>query len=182
MKIYTKTGDRGTTGLIGGERRPKSDIQIEAYGTVDELNSHLGLVADRSVNNGRRELHTRLQSVLFDVGAHLAIGEEYDRDKLPKLHEQVITQLESEIDQMNTELEELKSFILPGGNEQISQTHIARSVCRRAERRVVALSEEIEVDDFIIVLLNRLSDYLFVLARWMAKELKVKEIPWTPSR
>ncbi|WP_109832124.1 cob(I)yrinic acid a,c-diamide adenosyltransferase [Reichenbachiella versicolor] len=178
MKIYTKTGDNGTTGLLGGDRLSKSDIQIEAYGTIDELNSHFGLVADFEVNKFNRDFHTKIQSVLFDIGSHLAKSEEFDSKDLPNIDEKVISQLEDRMDSMTSELSELKTFILPSGHVEISHTHIARTVCRRAERRVVALAEEIDVLEIIQKFLNRLSDYLFILSRWMSKQLKVVEIPW----
>ena len=180
MKIYTKTGDKGETSLVGGKRMRKSDIQIEAYGTVDELNSFLGLITEFEVNEPFRAFHYKLQSVLFDIGAHLASDEQYDRNRLPALDGGVSTQLEEHIDQMNEEIPPLRSFILPTGHVEIAHAHIARTVCRRAERRVVALSEEMYVAEDIVIILNRLSDYLFVLSRWMGVKMNVAEIPWIP--
>lgn len=176
-KIYTKTGDKGQTALFGGKRLPKSHIRIEAYGTVDELNAFLGLLRD-SVDNPTLQLKLKtLQDRLFDLGSVLAC----DPDKemgLPGLQEADVRFLEEEIDHMNERLPPLKNFILPGGHPTVSNCHIARCVCRRAERNVVALGLSEKVDELNIRFLNRLSDYLFVLARYLAKELKVEEVAW----
>jgi len=180
MKIYTRTGDDGTTGLYGKKRLAKHHIRIESYGTVDELNSWIGLLADESSNSEISQFLRKVQVQLFNIGSHLAS----DKDvayKLPEIKIGLIQELESTIDTMNEVLEPLKTFILPGGHQRISHCHIARTVCRRAERRVVALAEEEEVDNHIVKVLNRLSDYLFVLSRFMAHELNVKEIPWDPK-
>ncbi|ALW85464.1 cob(I)yrinic acid a c-diamide adenosyltransferase [Hymenobacter sedentarius] len=178
MKIYTKTGDQGLTSLIGGTRVPKSSLRIECYGTVDELNSHIGLVRDQDVNAARRPLLKEIQDRLFTMGSALAADPEKSKMKLPDLHPADVTLLEDEMDRMNAELPELRAFILPGGHPAVSQAHVARCVCRRAERMVIHLSEDSFVADLVVVYLNRLSDYLFVLSRYMAHELGVEEVTW----
>ncbi len=182
IKIYTKTGDKGTTSLIGGTKVPKSHIRIETYGTIDELNSHIGLVADLFQEPHTATVLKEIQDRLFTIGSSLAC----DPDKeplmrLPDLKETDITALENEIDKMNEVLEPMKFFILPGGHPTISSTHIARCVCRRAERNCVNMQEqELFVDQLVIKYLNRLSDYLFVLARFEAHQLGVAEQAWKP--
>ncbi|GAB2847855.1 ATP:cob(I)alamin adenosyltransferase [Hymenobacter ruber] len=178
MKIYTKTGDKGLTSLIGGTRVPKSSLRIECYGTVDELNSHLGLVRDLDVNAGRRPLLKEIQDRLFTIGSALAADPEKSKMKLPDLHAADVTLLEDEIDRLNLDLPELRAFILPGGHPAVSHAHIARCVCRRAERLVIHLAEDAFVADLVVVYLNRLSDFLFVLSRAMAHELGVEEVTW----
>ena len=176
FRIYTKTGDQGETGLFGGKRLPKNHLRIEAYGTVDELNAFLGLLRDYSQGDNANVLKA-IQDRLFTIGANLAS----DPDKtmeVPDIRESDIEVLEKEIDRMNEELPPLKNFILPGGHPQVSQCHLARCVCRRAERRVVALSQEEYVLPILIKYLNRLSDYLFVLSRMIAKEKEVDEVTW----
>lgn len=180
MKIYTKTGDKGTTALLGGTRVPKSDIRIEAYGTVDELNSYVGLLRDQKVNSDRKDLLKIIQDRLFTVGAELATAPGKDNVKKPDLLDSDIALLESEMDQMDKELPALTSFILPGGHPSVSFAHLARSVCRRAERIVVALNNEESVDPIIVRYLNRLSDFFFVLGRKMAQELDAEEVKWEP--
>jgi len=180
MKIYTRTGDAGATGLFGGSRVSKSDVRIEAYGTVDELNSHLGLLRDQPVNTQREKLLVSIQEHLFTIGSRLATEDPDQRDKIPTLEEKAVSQLEMEIDDMEKDLEPMRNFILPGGHVSVSVGHIARCVCRRAERRVVALAEVAEVEETVIQYLNRLSDYLFVLCRKMSAELEIKETPWKP--
>jgi cob(I)alamin adenosyltransferase len=181
MKIYTKTGDKGTTALVGGRRVSKGDLKIESYGTVDELNSWIGLVRDQPVNESRRDLLKEIQDRLFTIGADLASEPEQIRKKLiPSLVEEDITLLENEMDQMDTGLPPLRAFVLPGGNQSVSFAHLARTVCRRAERLVIRLSEEEEVNPMVIKYLNRLSDYLFVLSRKMTQELGSEEITWKP--
>ncbi|MCG8330223.1 MAG: cob(I)yrinic acid a,c-diamide adenosyltransferase [Chitinophagales bacterium] len=180
FRIYTKTGDQGETGLFGGKRLPKNHLRIEAYGTVDELNAFLGLLRDYSQGDTTNVLKA-IQDRLFTIGANLAS----DPDKtmqVPDIHESDIEVLEKEIDRMNDELPPLKNFILPGGHPQVSQCHLARCVCRRAERRVVALSQEEYVLPILIKYLNRLSDYLFVLGRMIAKENGVEEVTWTARK
>lgn len=180
MKIYTKTGDKGTTALLGGTRVPKSHDRIEAYGTVDELNSYLGLVADQEINTGRKETLREIQDRLFTIGSSLASDPEKSKVKIPDLLESDVTMLEEQIDGMNNELPEMRSFILPGGHPAVSTCHIARCVCRRAERLAINLSQNEFVAELVIKYLNRLSDYLFVLARKMAQDLDADEIPWRP--
>jgi cob(I)alamin adenosyltransferase len=178
MKIYTKTGDKGLTSLIGGTRVPKSSLRIECYGTVDELNSHIGLVRDQEVNAGRRPLLKEIQDRLFTIGSTLAADPEKSKMKLPDLHAADVTLLEDEMDRLNLELPELRAFILPGGHPAVSHAHVARCVCRRAERLVIHLAEESFVAELVVVYLNRLSDFLFVLSRAMAHELGVEEVTW----
>jgi cob(I)alamin adenosyltransferase len=178
MKIYTKTGDQGTTSLWGGRRVSKAHLKIEAYGTVDELNALIGLLRDQEVNFLRKELLKAIQDRLFTVGAALAMDSSKENLKKPDIIEEDLLLLESEIDRMDTFLPPLKNFILPGGHQSVSFCHLARTVCRRAERCVIALHEIETVEDLIIKYLNRLSDYLFVLGRLMAQELGADEITW----
>lgn len=181
MKIYTKTGDKGTTALVGGRRVSKGDLKIESYGTVDELNSWIGLVRDQPINETRRNLLKEIQDRLFTIGADLASEPEQVRKKpVPSLLEDDITLLEQEMDKMDAGLPPLKAFVLPGGNQAVSFAHLARTVCRRAERIVIRLSAEEEVNPMIVKYLNRLSDYLFVLSRKMAQESGSEEITWKP--
>ncbi|MBL7739560.1 MAG: cob(I)yrinic acid a,c-diamide adenosyltransferase [Chitinophagaceae bacterium] len=182
LKIYTKTGDKGTTSLIGGTKVSKSHLRIEAYGTVDELNSHIGLCRDLSADEKVRSLLQEIQDRLFTIGSSLACDPVKEpKMRIPDLKEEDVTLLENEIDRMNESLEPMKSFILPGGHVAVSQVHIARCVCRRAERCCVRLeSEGTGVESVIIKYLNRLSDYLFVLARYTTHLLKAEEIPWKP--
>lgn len=178
MKIYTKTGDKGETSLLGGARVSKSNNRIHTYGTVDELNSHIGLLRDQEVNNSRSELLYQIQNNLFSIGSILAAQPDKKIDYLPELKEAAVLDLENAMDEMNTLLPDMKNFILPGGNQAVSFCHIARCVCRRAEREVVNLANQEAVAEIIIIYLNRLSDYLFVLARMMAKDLGAEEIIW----
>lgn len=180
FKIYTKTGDLGETGLFGGRRLSKSHLRIEAYGTVDELNSHLGLIRDLQKDESVREFLHRLQSQLFSIGSILASDPEKELP-VPELTEVDIEQLEQAMDHMDGSLPALKNFILPGGHPTVSQCHITRCVCRRAERLVVALAGSERVPAIVIKYLNRLSDYLFILARWTAKDLGVSEVIWKNS-
>jgi cob(I)alamin adenosyltransferase len=178
MKIYTKTGDKGTTSLVGGTRVSKTELRIEAYGTVDELNSYIGLVRDQKVNEHRKDILKEIQDRLFTIGSILASEPEQTKKRIPDLHESDIELLEKEMDSMDALLEPMRFFILPGGHQSVSFAHLARTVCRRAERIVIRLSEESEVNELIIRYLNRLSDYIFVLCRMMAKELEIEEIAW----
>lgn len=182
MKIYTKTGDKGTTSLIGGTKVSKAHLRIEAYGTVDELNSYIGLCKDLLSDNNSNAVLQEVQDRLFTIGAALACDPEKETKlNIPDLKEEDITLLEQEIDKMNEQLPPMKSFVLPGGHPTVSHTHISRCICRRAERCCVRLeAEQNEVEPIIIKYLNRLSDYLFVLARYTAHQLKVEEIPWKP--
>ncbi|MCB0507630.1 MAG: cob(I)yrinic acid a,c-diamide adenosyltransferase [Chitinophagales bacterium] len=178
MKIYTKKGDKGTTALYGGKRILKSDLRIEAYGTVDELNSFIGLVTTFVEEKEYTDLLHSIQSRLFDLGTHLAAEPNKKNLILPEIAPETITVLENYIDKMNEELPELKFFILPGGNRAAAMTHIARTVCRRAERCVVRLSDSENIEPVLIQYLNRLSDFLFVLARKFANDENVPEIVW----
>jgi len=180
MKIYTKTGDKGTTSLIGGTKVPKSDLRIETYGTVDELNSWIGLINDQMTGVNWNTVLKEVQDRLFTIGSSLATdAEKAPKMKLPDLHEEDIHLLEKEIDSMTAALPEMKSFILPGGHPVVSSMHVARCVCRRAERLTVNMQyHELFVDEKVIRYLNRLSDYLFTLARFAAMRLGVEEIPW----
>jgi cob(I)alamin adenosyltransferase len=178
MKIYTKKGDSGKTSLIGGTRVSKSDLRIDAYGTVDELNSYIGWTRDLSVSEAVRKLLLEIQDRLFTIGSRLAEDREKSNMKLPLLNEDDIKILEDAMDNMNNTLPEMKSFILPGGHPAVSCCHVARCVCRRAERLIVSVSENSEVDPLILKYMNRLSDYLFVLSRTLSFELKAEENPW----
>lgn len=180
MKVYTKTGDKGTTALLGGARVPKHHIRIESYGTVDELNSYIGLIRDQSLTKEQTEELIEIQDRLFTLGAILATQPEKKNVKIPALNESDIVFLETSIDQMEEDLPPMKSFVLPGGNTTVSFIHIARCVCRRAERLTVQLNEEEEVPAVVLTYLNRLSDYLFVLSRKVAQDLKAEETPWKP--
>jgi cob(I)alamin adenosyltransferase len=180
MKIYTRTGDKGETSLIGGTRVPKDHYRIEAYGTIDELNSYIGLVKDSFEHEHTREILGKLQDRLFSIGSHLAADPERSRMVLPQLNEADLVLLEQEIDRMDMVLPALKNFILPGGHPIVSYCHIARCVCRRAERATVKLDHHEKVEPIILHYLNRLSDYLFVLARFIGLELKTPEINWKP--
>lgn len=180
IKIYTKTGDKGNTSLIGGTKVPKSDIRIETYGTVDELNSWIGLVNDQLNDEEFKHELKEIQDRLFTIGSSLATdAEKESRMRLPDLHQTDIGFLEKRIDLMTEALPPMKSFILPGGHVIVSSIHITRCVCRRAERLAVNLQQhEFFVDGKIIQYLNRLSDYLFTLARFVAQKLGAEEIPW----
>ncbi len=180
MKIYTKTGDEGLTSLIGGTRVPKYDLRIESYGTVDELNSYIGLIRDQEINSAHKDILKEIQDRLFTIGASLASDPEKSKMKIPDLHLSDITLLEKEIDAMNSALPDLKHFILPGGSQAVSFCHISRCVCRRAERIIVHLKSESFVDEKVIIYLNRLSDYLFVLARKLCFDINVPENQWLP--
>ncbi|WP_306551777.1 cob(I)yrinic acid a,c-diamide adenosyltransferase [Daejeonella sp.] len=180
MKIYTKTGDEGLTSLIGGTRVPKYDLRIESYGTVDELNSYIGMIRDHDIHTDQKDTLKEIQDRLFTIGAALASDPEKSKMKIPDLHLSDITFLENQIDEMNVVLPELKHFILPGGSPVVSFCHVSRCVCRRAERIIVHLKEESFVDEKVIVYLNRLSDYLFVLARKLCHGSKIPENQWLP--
>lgn len=180
MKIYTKTGDKGFTSLIGGTRVPKHHIRIESYGTVDELNSYIGLIRDQDISGHDKELLKQIQDRLFTIGASLAADPERSKMVIPDLYLADVELLEQEMDVMNEVLPALSHFILPGGNNAISFCHLARCVCRRAERITVHLAAESEVDENINIYLNRLSDYLFVLARKIGHELNIPENQWIP--
>jgi cob(I)alamin adenosyltransferase len=181
-KIYTKTGDLGKTSLIGGTKVLKSHIRIDTYGTVDELNSWIGVVGDYATENHSKLILKEIQDRLFTIGSSLACDPDKEPlMKIPDLKEGDVTLLENEIDLMNEVLPPMKFFVLPGGHLSVSQTHIARCVCRRAERCCVNMQQqEIFVEPLVIKYLNRLSDYLFVLSRYFSHQLAVPEIPWKP--
>ncbi len=181
-KIYTKTGDKGSTSLIGGTKVPKNDVRIDAYGTVDELNSWIGLINDQLDSTEFKNELKDIQDRLFTIGSSLACDTDKEpKMKLPDLHDSDIKLLEVKIDEMTAQLPPMKSFILPGGHATVSSIHICRTVCRRTERLIVNMREHnLFVDDKIIQYLNRLSDYLFTLARYTAEKLGVGEVPWKP--
>lgn len=180
MKIYTKTGDTGQTALFGGKRLPKDDLRIEAYGTVDELNSHVGLLRDSGLSSTAQSTLLEIQDRLFTIGSLLASDPEKDNLQVPQISDEDVQRLESEMDEMNEDLPEMRSFLLPGGHPAVSQCHIVRCVCRRAERRAVSLAAVSPVKPIIIQYLNRLSDYFFVLSRSIAVQKNAVESPWKP--
>lgn len=189
MKIYTKTGDTGNTSLYGGSRVSKSSLRIESYGTVDELNAHIGLIKDQEIPLEIKNILLKIQNELFTLGAMLATPPEKEtlkngkeRLNIPKITENTVAFLENQIDKMNKELPQMTHFILPGGHQTVSFCHIARCVCRRAERLTVALYQKESIHLDIIKYLNRLSDYLFVLARKLSKELRSEEVKWLPEK
>jgi len=182
MKIYTKTGDKGTTSLIGGTKVSKSHIRIESYGTIDELNSFIGLCADCINDVHSNSSLKEIQDRLFTIGSSLACDPDKEPMlKLPDLKESDITFLEQEMDKMNEALPAMKNFILPGGDIAVSNLHVARCVCRRAERICVLMQDnKMFIDEKVVQYINRLSDYLFVLARYIAKLHNAEEIVWKP--
>ena len=189
MKIYTKTGDKGTTALFGGTRVPKHHIRIESYGTVDELNSYIGLIRDQDIDEHHKSKLTHIQKKLFTVGAILATDPEKatlksgkERLNIPKINEEDIQLLEKEMDDMNDQLPPMTHFVLPGGHQTVSFCHIARCVCRRAERLSSALNDIEPIQPDTLKYLNRLSDYLFVLARKLSNDLQAEEIKWIPEK
>lgn len=189
MKIYTKTGDKGTTSLFGGTRVPKYHLRIEAYGTVDELNSYIGLIRDQKIDHHTTEILLKIQNELFTLGSMLATPPEKEilksgkeRLNINKVSEESVELLENEIDQMNESLPPMSHFILPGGHTTVSFCHISRCICRRAERITTLLSDESSINPKILVYLNRLSDYLFVLARKLTIDNQALEIPWIPEK
>lgn len=180
MKVYTKKGDQGTTGLIGGTRILKSSLRIEAYGTVDELNSHVGMLRDLIQNEVLQTQLLEIQDRLFTLGSHLAADPAKSKMKLPDITSEDVENLENWMDKMDEELEPMRFFVLPGGHPTVSHSHIARCVCRRAERIVVDLNQSEPVEAVIMKYLNRLSDYIFVLSRKLTKDLNADEKPWVP--
>ncbi|WP_372767905.1 cob(I)yrinic acid a,c-diamide adenosyltransferase [Lutibacter sp.] len=189
MKIYTKTGDKGKTSLFGGTRVPKYHLRIEAYGTVDELNSYIGLIRDQKIDSYTTEILLKIQNELFTLGSMLATPPEKEilksgkeRLNIPKITEESIELLENEIDKMNESLPPMSHFILPGGHTTVSFCHITRCICRRAERIATLLNDESTINPKILVYLNRLSDYLFVLARKLTIDNEAQEIPWIPEK
>lgn len=183
MKIYTKTGDKAETALFTGKRVPKHHIRIESYGTLDELNSWLGLVRDQDIDARSRTVLITIQEKLFTVGAILATEPQKDqRLKISRIAESDISFLEKEIDAMNEVLPPMTHFILPGGHQTVSYCHIARTVCRRGERMISVLNENEPLPDEVLAYVNRLSDFLFVLARKLSAQLKADEIKWIPEK
>lgn len=189
MKIYTKTGDRGTTALFGGTRVPKYHIRVESYGTIDELNAHIGLIRDQLVDEQDRATLLAIQHDLFTVGAILATDPEKERLKngkerlnIARITAETVAVLEGEIDRLDADLPLMTHFILPGGHTTVSFCHIARCVCRRAERLSVQLHEMDPLEAEVLMYLNRLSDYLFVLARKLSLDFHAEEIKWIPAR
>ena len=178
MSIYTRTGDDGTTGLFGGSRVPKDDLRIESYGTVDELNSFIGRLLENEEMSDHIEFFRSIQSELFSIGSHLATVDDKMREKLPSLSPKAIENFEKWMDKADENLPKLRNFLLPGGHPSVADAHVARSVCRRAERRVVALSLVESVDPAIVKYLNRLSDLLFTTARLLSFLSKTDEIEW----
>ena len=187
MKIYTKTGDKGKTSLFGGTRVPKYNLRIEAYGTVDELNSFIGLIRDQNIDKHSFEILVKIQNDLFTLGSMLATPKDKEKLKngknrlnIPIITENDIAFLETEMDNLDKNLPPMTNFILPGGHTTVSYCHIARTVCRRAERITVQLSETEEINNITLTYLNRLSDYLFVLARKLTIDNKAIEVAWKP--
>lgn len=182
MKIYTRTGDKGMTGLFGGARVPKHHIRIESYGTVDELNSYIGLIRHRDIGEHHGEILGEVQDRLFTIGSILASDPSKSNLSVPDLHQADIDMLEKEMDDMNALLPEMRFFVLPGGSDTLAFCHIARCVCRRAERLVVHLNEAEPVNPLVLTYLNRLSDYLFVLSRSVSASSGASEVPWKPRK
>jgi cob(I)alamin adenosyltransferase len=182
MKIYTKTGDQGMTSLFGGNRVSKADLRIDAYGTIDELNAWIGMVRDCPSNVNRSSVLNQFQNDLFIIGAELATVPGNTKVKIPHLAQAHISFIEQQIDALDSALPPMKSFVLPGGHHDISTCHIARTVCRRAERICTALHQVEPVDPLILQYINRLSDYLFVLSRTIANELSITETPWISNQ
>ena len=182
MKIYTKTGDKGITALYGGERVLKNHSRINSYGTIDELNSYIGLIRDQDIDLNIKKSLIKIQHDLFTLGSMLATPIEKQTLNISIVNKESVTFLEKEIDKMNEELPKMTHFIIPGGHSTVSFCHIARTVCRRAERLTVCLKEEENLNPIILIYLNRLSDYLFTLARKLTKDLSVQEIKWIPEK
>lgn len=182
LKIYTKTGDDGTTSLIGGTKVLKSNIRIDAYGTIDELNSYIGLLGDHCKINEISNILAEVQDRLFTIGSSLACDPDKEtKMKIPDLLDEDVLNLEGAIDQMNTVLPDMKFFIMPAGNIVVSTAHITRCICRRAERCCVQMqAEHLFIDPLVIKYLNRLSDYLFILARFIGNKMAIPEIAWRP--
>jgi cob(I)alamin adenosyltransferase len=180
MKIYTKKGDEGKTGLIGGTRVTKNAIRIDAYGTIDELNSYIGVVRDYQIDEIYKKQLIEIQDRLFTIGSSLASDPEKSNMKIPDLNESDIAFLEQCMDEMDSQLPEMRYFVLPGGNHAVSFCHVARCVCRRAERLIVELKQNEFVAPLVLPYMNRLSDYLFVLSRKIAMDLNADEQPWHP--
>ena len=182
MKIYTKTGDKGQTSLFGGSRVSKDDSRVEAYGTIDELNSNIGRLICFVKEVKILDFLQKVQSDLFVLGALVAADPSKANLKLPQLKTDVIQEIELEIDRMDSYLEPLKYFVLPGGSLSIAEGHVCRTVCRRAERRLVTLSQLVAIQPDLIIYLNRLSDYFFTLSRYLAYLEGILEKPWVPEK
>ena len=184
MKVYTKTGDKGTTSLIGGVRVKKNSKRLESYGTIDELNSFLGMLRSVEIVNGEKRITEilEIQSRLFDVGAYLATEQKENEEISIKISESDIKYLEDAIDEMDAILPAMKYFILPGGSLLISYAHISRTVCRRAERNIISLGENVDLNPLAIAYINRLSDYLFMFSRWAAFNENIEEHHWIPKK
>lgn len=180
MKVYTKKGDKGTTSLIGGTRVPKHSLRIESYGTVDELNSYIGLIRDQEINPDYNAQLIEIQDRLFTIGSALAADPEKSKMKLPDLLDSDVSFLEEKMDEMDSQLPEMRFFVLPGGHTTVSYCHLARCVCRRAERITTNLQENEFVAPIVMQYLNRLSDYLFILGRKLTQDLGAEEQPWKP--
>lgn len=189
MKVYTKTGDKGTTSLFGGTRVPKHHVRIESYGTVDELNSYIGLIRDQDINPEYKAILIEIQDRLFTVGAIMATPPEKEvlkngqpRLNINRISNQDIELLETQIDSMDAELPPMTHFVLPGGHTTVSYCHVTRCVCRRAERLATHLNEIEPIEEQVLTYLNRLSDYLFVLARKLSHDLHAEEVKWIPRK
>ncbi len=180
MKIYTKTGDTGSTSLVAGTRISKASLKIDAYGTVDELNAWIGVLRDHPANETRKDILKEIQDRLFTLGADLASEPEQTKKKIPDLFDTDVERLEQEMDTMDTHIPPLRLFVLPGGHQAVSFAHVARTVCRRAERLIIALTDSEDVNPLIIKYINRLSDYLFVLSRKITQEQGSEEVAWRP--
>lgn len=181
MKIYTKTGDKGKTSLLSGNRVSKYHLRIEAYGTIDELNSFIGLLRSLEIDELTKDNLIYIQNCLFSIGSTLALDENKYNIEIPKVKDANIEFIENEIDRINKEVPELKYFLLPGGHQAVGYSHVCRTVCRRAERLIVKLSEETKIEEFLIIFINRLSDYFFMLARKFMKDFQVEEVKWKVS-
>ena len=183
IKLYTKTGDKGQTSLLGGKKVSKSDLRIEAYGNVDELNSFIGLLKDqREVEKSLKDQLYLIQEHLFTIGSILATEDDFKGFELPKITTKHVSEIEKWIDMHESAVPPLKNFILPGGHQCVSLSHVCRTICRRSERSIIALSNTSVIDPLILQFINRLSDYFFIFARVLSARLQVEEIAWRPAR
>lgn len=180
MKIYTKTGDKGSTSLLSGERVPKYHERIEAYGTIDELNSFVGLLRSADLEKEDLEFLIKIQHHLFNIGSLLALGNKKVQFKMPEIFPKDVLEIEQEMDKLDNDLPKLKNFVLPGGEQTVAYCHICRSICRRAERLIVKISLENKLNENLIQYINRLSDYFFLLSRKIANKKGFEEIKWEP--
>lgn len=181
MKVYTKTGDKGKTSLVNGERVSKSHIRLKTYGTIDELNANTGMLASLEIDERTKSILTKIQTWLFSIGSNLAMPDKDNSYQIPRITEKHVTFLEEEIDLMDKELDKLTHFILPGGDQRVAAAHLCRTVCRRAERYYVELCEKAEIDRQIGNFINRLADFYFVLARKLMKDFDIDPIIWDPK-